>query len=160
MITVNVWLPSMPNVRSKVGHASMSIGSTYLSWWPDWPEGKQDWRVVFGHNVHPIHNRNLAADVYEERCEPKPVRITGLDESAILEWWRSFGLVHGEILLHGPLLPYNLWTLNCSTVVARGLKIGGGDKYTSRFASPNIIWRPQAVLDYAQLISDELAKQK
>ena len=65
--------------------------------------------------------------------------INGLDEPTMLAWWKGFGLVSGGLELQGPMLPYNLIKQNCSTVVARGLSAGGGDRYASWYAAHSTI---------------------
>jgi hypothetical protein len=155
MIIVYVWLPKRVGDQKNVGHASMLVsGHTYVSWWPDEAVG-------LGRDVHPIRNKSFASDVADEGCAPDfRVHLAGLDEQAILTWWSSFGLVCDGALLQGPLQAYNLATQNCSTVVARGLKIGGGDQYASWFASHSIVWRPRTLLEYGQSIQRGLSKRR
>lgn len=155
MINVFVWLPKRSGGQKNVGHASMTVGgATYISWWPDEAAG-------FGRDFHPIRNKSYKSDVRDEGGDPDwTIPLDGLDEQAILEWWASFGLSRGGVELQGPLPPYNLAEQNCSTVVARGLKTGGGDKYASWYSSWSIIWRPQTVLDYAKAIKLGLSVKK
>jgi hypothetical protein len=156
MITVFVWLPKTIDDQKNVGHSSMLVsGHTYVSWWPDETAG-------FGRDFHPIRNKSFASDVADEgdRNPDFSIQINGLDEQAILDWWSSFGLVRGGDLLFGPLPPYNLAKQNCSTVVARALKIAGGDRYTGWYDSHSVIWRPQTVLDYALSIQRGLARRR
>ncbi|MBI4581822.1 MAG: hypothetical protein HY718_19150 [Planctomycetes bacterium] len=54
----------------------------------------------------------------------------------------------------------DLISQNCSSVVARGLKIGGGDQYASWYAAHSVIWRPQTVRDYAMSIQSGLASRR
>lgn len=151
MITVYIWDMDLGAKPKCVGHASMLVsGHTYVSWWPDE-------RASLG-NYHPIRNRGYAGDVAGEGRGPEhTVILDGLDEPAILDWWKHFGLVSDGELIQGPLLPYNVLTQNCSTVVARGLKVGGGDKYASWYAATNLVWRPATVLQYALAIRAGLA---
>ncbi|MGI9067367.1 MAG: hypothetical protein ACR2HX_13330 [Pyrinomonadaceae bacterium] len=155
MITVYVWLPKRIGNQKNVGHSAMLLGGlTYISWWPDEAAG-------FGRDYHPIRNKSYHSDVKDERCKPDwYVQLNGLDEKAILDWWANFGLTMGNIQLQGPLPPYNLATQNCSTVVANGLRVGGGNKYASWYSSWSLIWRPQAVLEYSLAIQQGLASKK
>jgi hypothetical protein len=155
MITVYVWLPKRLGNQKNVGHSSMTVGGlTYISWWPDEAAG-------FGRDFHPIRNKSYQSDVRDEGGNPHwSVQLYGLDEKAILDWWAGFGLIKGRVELQGPLPPYNLASQNCSTVVAQGLKTGGGDKHADWYNSWSIIWRPQTVLDYAQAIQRGLASKK
>ena len=155
MINVYVWLPKRIGNQKNVGHASMLVsGHTYVSWWPAEAAG-------LGRDYNPIRNKSYASDVADEGCAPDSnTQINGLNERAIFDWWSSFGLVRGGIVLQGPMLPYNLVDQNCSTVVARGLKIGGGEEYASWYASHCIVWRPQTVQDYALAIQRGLLKRR
>jgi hypothetical protein len=143
MITVCVWKPMRIEGEKNVGHASMKVGdNTYISWWPDES-------ATFG-NYHPIRNKNYESDVRDEGHPPDfEIQIDGLDEQKIIDWWTSFGLVRGGEDLQGPMLPYNLISQNCSTVVALGLKAGDGDRYAGWYTSHCIVWRPMTVVDYA-----------
>ena len=154
MITVYVWLPKRVNNQKNVGHASMLVNEqTYISWWPDESAG-------LGRDYHPIRNKNYRSDVRDEGCNPDwSVRLQGLNEEAILNWWEGFGLTRGNLMLQGPLPPYNLAKQNCSTVVATGLKKGGGDEYAGWYNSWSVVWRPQTVLDYALSIENGLARK-
>jgi hypothetical protein len=155
MIEVYVWLPARHGSQKNVGHASMLVdGQTYISWWPDESAG-------FGRDFHPIRNKSYLSDVRDEGGNPHwTVQLSGLNEKAILDWWAGFGLIKGQVELQGPLPPYNLASQNCSTVVADGLKRGGGDNYAGWYNSWSLIWRPQTVLDYSQAIKQGLASKK
>lgn len=153
MITVHVWLPKQIGNQKNVGHASALVGGqTYISWWPDTSAG-------FGRDYHPIRNKNYNSDAADEGCSPDwSVELAGLNEPAIIDWWEGFGLNRGNLVLQGPLPPYNLTKQNCSTVVAHALKKGGGDNYANWYSSWSIVWRPQTVLDYALAIRRGLLK--
>jgi hypothetical protein len=155
MIAVYVWLPKSVGNQKNVGHSSMLVkAQTYVSWWPDEAAG------LVG-DFHPIRNKSFASDVEDEGAGPDfTVTLNGLDEKAVLDWWGSFGLVRNGELLQGPLPRYNLAQQNCSTVVAVGLKVAGGDSYASWYASHSVIWRPQTVLDYARSIQKGLTSKK
>jgi hypothetical protein len=75
---------------------------------------------------HPFPNRAFGEDIGAERGNPNhSIRLDGLDETAIEDWWRASGLTRDEMMLEGPLLPWRTRTQNCSTVVARALRLGG-----------------------------------
>ena len=154
MVTVYVWSPRSSNGQKNVGHASALVNPrTYISWWPD--EAAGPFR-----DFYPIRNKTFESDVDDEGHAPDhQVRLQGLDEKSILDWWASFGLVRNGQLLQGPMLPYNLTKQNCSTVVATALKRGGGDRYARWFSSWSIVWRPDTILDYALSIEKGLAKR-
>lgn len=151
MITVYVWLPKRVANQKNVGHASLQVDDrAYVSWWPSVPAG------ISG-DFAPIRNKSFASDMRDEGCRADwTVRLRGLDEQAILSWWSSFGLVRDGHLLLGPLQSYSLIHRNCSTVVATALKLAGGDRYSSWANTWAIVWRPQAVLDYARSIETGL----
>lgn len=148
MLTVHVWGPMVTLKHRLAGHASISIASEYISWWPT--------TGVF--NTSPHRKRSLAMDIEAEaKRSPENTIINGLDEKAILEWWSGFGLQRGGTSLHGPLLPYDLAKQNCSTVAAMALRAGGGDQYAgSWWVKNNIVWTPRDVGRYAQAINDGL----
>lgn len=155
MITVYVWLPKRINSRKNFGHSSMLVNRLhYVSWWPDESAG-------LGSDYHPIRNQSYESDVEYEDCEPDwTIHLKGLDEKSILAWWEIFGLMKGNVMLQGPLPPYNFMSQNCSTVVAIGLKKGGGDKYASWYSSWSVVWRPQTVLEYALTIKQGLGAKE
>ena len=155
MVTTYVWLPKTVGAEKNVGHTSILVGpQTYISWWPAEPA-----RLWQDH--HPIRNKDYASDVADEQGRPDfSILLVGLDEERIIEWWSMFGLVRGGTVLEGPMLPYNLLTQNCSTVVARGLKVGGADHYAGWYVSHCLVWRPRTVLDYAMAIQRGLAKRQ
>lgn len=161
MITVYVWLPNWRK-KNYGGHTSMLVsGLTYISWWP------ADDRKLG--NRSPIRNRKYSGDIVAEGGKPDwSIQLNGLDEQSILDWWEKFGLTKGNTwqgipylgepdeLLAGPLPPYNVIEQNCSTVVASGLKQGGGDKYANSYDSWSVIWRPRTVLHFALSIQKGL----
>jgi len=155
MINVYVWLPKQENSQKYVGHASLLVnGFSYISWWP--AEEPSELRKDYS----PIRNRNYDGDVQGEGRKPDcNIDLTGLDERSILRWWQSFGLMNGNQELQGPLPPYNILGQNCSTVVAKALKIGGGERYAGWYSSVSIVWRPKTVLDFATSIKRGLARK-
>lgn len=154
MIKVYVWLSTRAGKEKNVGHSSMLVAAdTYISWWPDESAG-------FGRDFHPIRNKSYQSDVKDEGSIPHwTIQLDGLNEKAILDWWAGFGLMRDQVEQQGPLPPYNLASQNCSTVVANGLKRGGGDKFAGWYNSWSVIWRPQTILDYAQAIRRGLASK-
>jgi len=155
MLTVFVW-----NFRGKDvawGHASLLVDQTYMSWWPEGRNriaSKVSNRI---YSVHPVRNRLLSDDIAAEKYQPDHrLVIHGLDEKKIKDWWQSFGLSRDGLLYQGPMLPWETLVQNCSTVAARGLSIGGGDKFASWTKSWNLVWTPNDVLRYAMSIQSGL----
>lgn len=159
MTTVYVWL-----FRGKAeawGHASMAVNNTYMSWWPEKP-GQVPSRIHRNiYSSYPIRFRTLNDDIRDEGQQPDVrIELEGLDEDAALDWWQSFGLSREGVRYHGPPLPWSTLNLNCSTVVATGLKKAGGDKYASGMAKINAVWTPNAVLKFARSIAEGIAKRR
>jgi hypothetical protein len=159
MLTVYIW-----NFRGKNdawGHASMQVDQTYISWWPEQPGQVPSKIHPNVYASHPFRNRTFQDDIRDEGQMPDhSIRIDGLDEDAIKDWWQSFGLTRDGVLFQGPLQSWDTLKRNCSTVVAVGLKKGGGDRYASWFKSWNLVWKPSDVLTYALSIQNGLSKQK
>lgn len=156
MITVYIW-----NFRGKNeawGHASMQVDNTYISWWPEKP-GQIPSKIHQNiYASHPFRNRTFSADIAGEKNHPPDhsIRIEGLNEKAIKDWWQSFGLIRDGQQFQGPLQSWSTLIRNCSTVVATGLHIGGGDHYASWIKSWSLIWNPNDVLQYAKSIQHGL----
>lgn len=148
MITVHVW-----QFRGKAeawGHASMSVGSAYVSWWPESPGAVPSGIHPNIYKSSPYRNRSFRDDVRDEGQMPDHnVVLNGLDEQAIVRWWAGLGLVWEGRELAGPLQPWSTLDRNCSTVVAEGLRVGGGDRFSSWWDSWNLVWTPADVLRYA-----------
>jgi hypothetical protein len=180
MITVYVW-----DFRGKDdawGHASMQCDNTYISWWPE-GEGRVRSNTLYQvqskfpnkytipayqniYSAYPFRHRTKDDDEYAEseiRGKKRPpdhtIRISGLDEKAIKDWWESFGLVRDTRSLIGPLPPWSTLSQNCSTIVATALSKGGGDQYADWVKSWNLVWTPTKVKEYAYSIMLNLSKQ-
>lgn|SRR5262249_415368 len=156
MLTVFVWMFRGKDVAW--GHASLLVDQTYMSWWP---EGRNRIRSKVSdqvYSVHPIRNRTFLGDVSDEGQQPDHrLVINGLDEKRIKDWWQSFGLTRDGVLYQGPMLSWETLAQNCSTVAARGLSIGGGDRYAAWSKAWNVVWTPNDVLQYALSIQRGLA---
>ena len=152
VVKVHVW--DYRGTTKGWGHASMEVGSTYISWWP-----RLDGRTKTGprllpqiYAAHPYRDQDFGDDEhYEERGPDQTVCLNSLDEKAIKDWWQSFGLRRDGVVFEGPLQAWRTLKMNCSTVVATGLTIGGGraSGYTKSLQS---IWRPNDVLAHALAI--------
>lgn len=158
MLVVYVW-----NYRGKNdawGHASMQVGSTYISWWPEHPGQVPSGLHKNIYSSYPIRNRTFGADVEAEKSAPDHIiSINGLNERAVLDWWQSFGLARGNVEYQGPLLPWSTLDGNCSTIIAKALRVGGGDNFASWSRSWNLVWGPIDVLQYARSIKHGLAER-
>jgi hypothetical protein len=151
MVTVFIW-----NFRGKDvarGRASLLVDRTYMSWWPEGSNGIASKLSDRLYSVHPIRHRLLSDDIAAERYQPDHlIDIAGLDESKIRDWWQSFGLAQAGVPHEDPMLPWETLARNCSTVAARGLSVGGGDRYANSTKPWNSVWTPHDVLQYATSI--------
>ncbi len=158
MITVYIW--SFRGKAEAWGHASMQVDQTYISWWPETP-GQVPSKIhpdIYASN--PFRNRTFHDDVTAKGHRPDwVVRIKGLDEKAIKDWWQTFGLTRDGVQFQGPLPSWDTLRRNCSTVVATALRVGGGDTFASWVKSWNIVWNPSDVLQYALSIQQGLEKK-
>lgn len=155
MIAVYVW--DFLGKDRAWGHASMHVEQTYVSWWPQ-GEGRVRNKVMGQiYHANPIRGRTYQDDVRDEQRQPDHViHLAGLDEAAVKDWWRGFGLMDGDVSLVGPMESWHTLKRNCSTVVATGLKRGGGDRYASWARSWNLVWTPEDVRNFALAIASGL----
>ena len=156
-VTLYVWKMSASNV----GHVSLQVGSTYVSYWPNEAAGKNDVKLGASHDaMFPpsyAHDRRLERKVCDEQLEMKR-----LDTTRVLDAWAAFRDAPER---------YNLIDHNCSTVVASLMRAGSNrepsfmpgvliDDYAHnwtqrmmfriRFFSKRIrMWTPDDVLRYA-----------
>ena len=151
MIVVYIW--NFRGKREAWGHAAMQVEETYISWWPENPGQVPSKLHSNIYASHPFRNRSYSQDLAAERQPADQlIWIDGLDERKIKDWWQTLGLSRDGIRYHGPLQSWDTLKRNCSTVVATGLQVGGGDKYASWSKSWNLVWTPADVLLYAQSI--------
>ena len=132
------------------GHASMQLtDGTYISWWPS-DEGREGKQGEGGptsniYDAPHITNWTYADDkAGEDGRTPWSRDIVGLNETAIKDWWIPFNADTN-----------NLWSTlsqNCSTVVAKALKIGGAE--VPWWDGWNFIWIPEDVQRFATAISE------
>jgi hypothetical protein len=161
IVTVNVWRVRPDNP----GHASLQIGSVYMSYWPSSAAGKKDVKIGQTHDVS--FPRSYATDSRIEGHQADEQRLlAGLATDRMIEAWEQF---------KREPIRYNMVEHNCSTVLAGLLEIGSGvkpsfvssvsidDHATNwpqrlflrvRFFSNSIkMWTPDTLLRYA----DEIA---
>ena len=170
MVVVHVW--EYRGKHEAWGHANMTLPRDYISWWPQHPGqvpaalprtvsklGLSPGPLANLYTSHPIRERTFRQDFDAEGGSPDHnVKLDGLNEEAITQWWSSFGLsLHGE-QLQGPMLPWSTLSQNCSSVVAKALQVAGGDTYASWTKAWNVVWTPKDVLGYARSIEGGLAR--
>ena len=151
MVTVFIWNFRGQDVAR--GHASLLVDRTYMSWRPEGSNGIASKLSDRLRSVHSIRHRLLSDDIAAERSQPDHlIDIGGLDESKIKDWWESFGLAQAGNPAEGPVPPWETLARDCSTVAARGLSVGGGDRYANSTKPWNSVWTPNDVLQYATSI--------
>jgi RHS repeat-associated protein len=98
-----------PGGGSKFGHLALKLDDgTYISYWPSCHIPKDNvWKSC------PSRPADEERDRREQGRNPEKIRIDGLDEAAIKDWWNS-GKGHGD------WSNYN----NCSDIVADALSRG------------------------------------
>lgn len=146
MIKVHVWLP----YGEYVGHASLSVGEDYISFWPEEAAGKKDLKTK--RRVPGSFKNSLMDDIICEGGRPPfTVELDNLDEGAVLDYIAA---------LRSKIPTYQLARYNCSHVVAHALMAGSGEEPSF---IPNAgaygrvgrvlgrgIWTPHQVLRFAR----------
>jgi hypothetical protein len=133
-----------------VGHASMSIGQDYISFWPDGGAGEKDLKIKRsqpGPLVQSLHE-----DIFSEgHRQPITVILTNIDEEAVLDYVAT---------LRANTPRYQIAKNNCSHVVVAALEAGSRKKPSFRPDAGHYgrlgrtlgvgIWTPDQVLKFAQ----------
>ena len=146
MVKVHVWLQHGDNV----GHAALSIGDVYVSFWPDGEAGKKDLKIKRSHPG--TFMEDLHQDIAREgNRAPTTIILSGLDEDKMLDYV-------DQITRDVPR--YQLAWNNCSHVVVNCLIAGAGRKPSfvpdaRRYSQLGRIlgrgiWTPDQVLRFAQ----------
>jgi RHS repeat-associated protein len=132
------------------GHVSITLDdNTHISWWPGqagpgW--GGMNWPI---YSSPPLGVLDLATDNSLEGGPPNAnIRIDGLDEAAIENWWNSFRSRNNWRSLNQ----------NCATTAADALAAGGGDIYAVLGGGlpTRLVWAPSDVQEYATHINNGL----
>ncbi|WP_226663784.1 hypothetical protein [Microbulbifer aggregans] len=149
MLKVHVWLP----LGNMVGHASLSFGSDYVSFWPEDSAGKKDLKIKRSHPGQFM--TALKEDVLSEGGrQPITVTIQRVDEEGLSKFI-------AELISNVPR--YQLARYNCSHVVAECLKVACGKTPSFKPSAREYgrlggvlglgIWTPSEVLRYARELS-------
>lgn len=152
MLKVHVWPPH----ENMVGHASLSFGSNYVSFWPEDAAGKKDLKIKRSHPgsfMNALHEDILS----EGGRQPTTVVIPHVNEANLARFI-------ADLMSNTPR--YQLAKYNCSHVVAECLKVACGKEPSfhpcahdyGRFGKTlgRGIWTPNEILRYAR----ELAAHK
>ena len=143
LLTVHIW--DYKGSADAWGHTSITLeDGTHISWWP----GPQRVGTIPGTPIFvakAIPNQELADDIrLEQRLPSRNIRITGLDETAIKNWWNSFKVKN----------KWQTLNQNCSTTAAEGLIAGGGANYSTGGQTWHVVWSPNDVTNFANSIND------
>ena len=112
VVKVHVWPPDEQNV----GHTAITIGSVYVSFWPEGSAGKKDLKIKRSHPGSFV--LALMDDIRNEGGRPPiTVELPNLKEDPILAYVNR---------LQQSIPRYQLARNNCSHVVARCLIEGAG----------------------------------
>lgn len=144
MITVYAWNANV--LKGSFGHISLALGSTYISYWP------QEKKI----QAAPDYNRSFEDDMqaYNNSLDFNE-SIRGLDEQALLNWWRLFSPGWEGSYLVGRPTDYNLFTSSCAVVVLEALCQGGSEKYVP-FYSPKVAVTPWDVKRYVRQLQRKI----
>ena len=147
LLTVHMW-----NYRGKSdawGHASITLeDGTHISWWPQ--AQRRDRKKMFPmlYEVDPNNPQTMQDDIDMEGQAPdKNVKITGLNEQAIKDWWLQYQ-------------QDNKWktiSRNCSTTASLALRAGGARVgFLDWGKAHNIVWTPSDVGAFVDAINRQL----
>lgn len=145
MVKVHIWQRN----ETHIGHASLTIGSTYISFWPDGEAGKKDLKTKSSQPS--TFMASLLEDIKNEgNRQPITVNLAKLNESGILDFIE-------QLQIKAPR--YQLARNNCSHIVAQCLEAGAEKPSFTPSAKEygklgSIlgygIWTPEQVLRYAR----------
>jgi len=146
LLKAHVWLPH----NNMVGHASLSFGTNYVSFWPEDAAGKKDLKIK---RSHPGSFMNaLHEDIQAEGDrQPTTVTIPNINQEKLSRFV-------ADLVSNTPR--YQLAKYNCSNVVAECLKVAC-DKDPSFHPTAQDygklgralgrgIWTPKEILRYAR----------
>lgn len=144
LLTVHIW--DYRGKDSAWGHASITLeDGTHISWWPS---GQRDYLIrsnVPIYSAKPNDPQTYGDDVRLEGQNPDwQLKITGLDEDKIKNWWLSYKNTH----------EWKTISNNCSTIAYRALHEGGG---SGKF---HLLWRPDLVKEYAEETAKKIKNKK
>ncbi len=142
---VYVWLRED---TGSLGHSSMDVAGTYISFWPSYHSGKKE--QIFG--AEAVYPKNYAEDYKKEgkKSASSIITLNYLWEERIRDYWRAMRKAGWH---------YTATSLNCSTIVANCLYIGSrvypsSEPEANEYAPLGLfelkgIWTPRNVLEYA-----------
>lgn len=112
-VIVYVW----KNSPSDIGHVSLQINDTYVSFWPkSAAKAKNDIKLRQTHESAFPSSYKVDRRLEQKESDNK-ILIKNLDEELMIDYWNDFKNNQKR---------YNMLNSNCSTVVASLLEIGSG----------------------------------
>ncbi len=149
MLKVHVWKPH----GNMVGHASLSFGGNYVSFWPEDSAGKKDLKIKRSHPGSFM--KALSEDIESEGGrQPTTVVIPKVNEEKLSKFI-------ADLMSNTPR--YQLAKYNCSHVVAECLKVACEKDPTFHPCAHDYgrlgkalgkgIWTPNEILKYAKELS-------
>ncbi len=146
MLKVHVWPPH----GNMVGHASLSFGTNYISFWPKDGAGKKDLKIKTSHPGHFM--KALQEDIVSEgNRQPTTVIIPIINEEKLSRFI-------ADLMSNTPR--YQLAKYNCSHVVAECLKVACEKEPSFHPCAHEYgrlgrvlgrgIWTPSEILKYAR----------
>ena len=144
LLTVHIW-----DYRGKDvawGHASITLDDgTHISWWPQAQGRNRKKHFPMLYSVDANNPQTMQDDIsMEGQCQDKDIKIDGLDEQAIKDWWKEYQ-------------QNNKWktlSQNCSTTVALALRAGGARvRLLDWGKAHNIVWTPSDVDAFSEAIN-------
>ena len=147
LLTVNIW--KYRGSTDAWGHVSVTLDNgRYISWWP----GADRQGLLKSFNIYSapaIPNQAYVDDIrFEGQSPDYRIRVEGLDEAAIENWWDDFLQSH----------EWKTLSQNCSTTGSDALKAGGAAKYANWWSLHNMVWTPSDVNALTESINRGLKK--
>jgi hypothetical protein len=145
--TLFVWLPSSGNI----GHASIQVATTYMSWWPG-SDKMLSYLVTGGSPQTPTYD----SDVDSEGGEPDWTGdFFGWDDDGAIAFWNAatsldFQKAVSAVRSGIPPQQYSFVCNNCSTMVIKILRAAGafdGEFVLNLWLSSKIVNTPEQVMD-------------
>lgn len=146
MLKVHVWSPH----GNMVGHASLSFGTNYVSFWPEDSAGKKDLKIK---TSHPGSFLNALHEDIKAEGDRQPISVTISNINT-----EKLSRFVADLQSNTPR--YQLARYNCSNVVAECLKVACEKDPSFRPSAHDYdklgkslgrgIWTPNEILRYAR----------
>lgn len=126
--TFYVWYPDLRG--GNIGHASIKVGDTYMSWWPYAGSKMEILKGIIGSGSG-FRTPAYPDDVSAEGKDPDYVGDHfGWDNAKAIAYWTSqclpsYALALAEIVRAGSPAHYQFLTCNCATMVINILRASG-----------------------------------